>query len=204
MTGMQTPARWPRRLAVGAVLLAAVGAALVAGVRFGTADTRAAEGGSAEPGRKVASAAGQGAWAKPAFELPTLGGPERSLRDWQGKVIMLNFWATWCPPCQYETRDFVRYQRQWGEAGLQIVGIGLDQERKLRNFARSFGINYPVLVTDRARGAQMLGVWGDDQGILPYTVVIAPDGEIVFSHAGQFSDQLFEDYVRPLLVEERA
>ena len=195
----------PRRWAAGAVLLGGLAAAFVGGARFGNADAASrAEKTPVQGMAKAERAASQSAWRKPGFELPALAGGKRSLEDYKGKVIMLNFWATWCPPCQYETRDFVRYQERWGDAGLQIVGVGLDRERKLRNFARSFGINYPVLVTDRARGAQMLGVWGDDKGILPYTVVIAPDGEIVFSHSGQFSDQLFEDFVRPLLEDGRA
>ncbi|HKJ77628.1 MAG TPA: redoxin domain-containing protein [Gammaproteobacteria bacterium] len=204
MNAPQLTAR-SRRWVAGAVLLAGLGAAFIGGTRFGAAD--AASGSAPAPAGEMAKAnpaSSKSAWRKPGFELPALAGGKRSLEDYKGKVIMLNFWATWCPPCQYETRDFVRYQKRWKEAGLQIVGVGLDRERKLRNFARSFGINYPVLVTDRARGARMLGVWGDDKGILPYTVVIAPDGEIVFSHAGQFSDQLFEDFVRPLLEDGRA
>src|SRR5512143_4098296 len=83
-----------------------------------------------------AMAAGQG--MKPALELPDLDGKTRRLADWGGKVLLVNFWATWCAPCQAEIPSLMRYQEQYGPKGLQIVGVGLDEPIKLRNFRNSF------------------------------------------------------------------
>ncbi len=139
------------------------------------------------------------AWEMAPIELPDLDGRVRRLSDWKGKVIMLNFWASWCGPCQFEIKDFVRYQREYGDRGLQIVGIGLDEARKLRNVRRSLGMNYPSLVIPESRGAALMRKWGNRSGIVPYTVVIARDGRLKFIQRGQFSDEAFELHVLPLL-----
>jgi peroxiredoxin len=139
------------------------------------------------------------AWDIPGFSLPDLDDQLHSLADWKGKVIMLNFWATWCPPCQYEIPEFMRYQKDYGSKGLQIIGIGIDEKRKLSNFVRTFGINYPVLVASEAASGKVLSEWGNRQQILPYTVIIDRDGHIIYIQRGQFGDEEFQEFVLPLL-----
>ena len=141
------------------------------------------------------------AWEMPVFELKGLDGRMHRLADWKGKVIMLNFWASWCAPCQYEIPEFVAYQERYGAKGLQVIGLGIDQERKLRNVARTLGINYPVLVADPSvRGnADLLSQWGNSEQIVPYTVVIAPSGRMVYIHRGRMGEEEFDRYVKPLL-----
>jgi thiol-disulfide isomerase/thioredoxin len=136
----------------------------------------------------------------PAFELPDLEGRDRSLEDWKDRVILLNFWATWCLPCRYEIPDLIAFQANHGPEGLQVVGIGLDEEHKLVNFARTFRINYPVLVADPQRDLQLLRDWGNLAGVLPYSVVIDRDGDIVYQRAGTFGQEELETYVLPLLA----
>ncbi len=139
------------------------------------------------------------AWELPPFSLTGLDGEVHSLNDWKGKVIMLNFWATWCPPCQYEIPEFIRYQQQYGDKGLQIIGIGIDQARKLKNFVRTMEINYPVLVADEVASGKIMQDWGNSEQILPYTVIIDQDGRIHYIHRGEFSDNEFAEFVQPLL-----
>ncbi len=141
------------------------------------------------------------AWEMPVFELRGLDGKSYRLADWKGKVIMLNFWASWCAPCQYEIPDFVEYQHRYGDKGLQVVGLGLDEERKLRNVVRTLGINYPVLIADLADpdNAALLPQWGNTEQIVPYTVVISQTGRMVYIHRGRMGDEEFNLYVRPLL-----
>jgi len=139
------------------------------------------------------------AWEMAPFQLRDLQGDLHTLADWKGKVILLNFWASWCSPCQYEIPDFVRYQRELGERGLQIVGIGVDAKRKLANVARTLGINYPVLVLEPAVSRRLMAQWGNDTGIIPYTVVIARDGRIKYMHRGILDALAFDTHVRPLL-----
>jgi peroxiredoxin len=135
---------------------------------------------------------------KPFF-LMGLDGVRHSLADWKGKVIILNFWATWCSPCLYEIRDFVIYQEQYKARGLQIIGLGLDDEKKLRNVQRTLEINYPVLVADPVENSGLLNQWGNSSGVLPYTVVIDRDGRAMYVQRGLMSRDVFDEYVMPLL-----
>ncbi len=139
------------------------------------------------------------AWEMKPIKLPDLNDEMRSLSDWKGKVIMMNFWASWCAPCQYEIPEFVEFQKKYGDRNLQIIGIGLDEKRKLANVARSLGINYPVLVIAPEFGSALMAKWGNDQGIVPYTVVIAADGTLEYIHRGQMGEDAFNTYVLPLL-----
>jgi peroxiredoxin len=138
----------------------------------------------------------------PKFQLKGLDGVVHGLEDWKGQVIMLNFWASWCATCQYEIKDFVHYQEQYGADGLQILGLGLDEERKLRNVKRTLGINYPVLVMDPIEDLHILTDWGNDKQFIPYTVVINASGEIHYIHRGQMDDLAFNKFVLPLLPGE--
>jgi len=139
------------------------------------------------------------AWELKPVRLPDLEGKEQLLKDWSGKVLMLNFWASWCSPCQYEIPEFVEYQKEYADKGLQVVGIGLDEARKLKNVARTLDINYPVMVIDEQAGTALMREWGNESGIIPYTVIIDRDGHIRYIHRGRMDKYAFEHYVKPLL-----
>ena len=139
------------------------------------------------------------AWELSPLILNDLNGKEYSLYDWHGQVIMLNFWATWCGPCQIEIPDFIEYQARYGNQGLQIIGIGLDEARKLRNYVRTVGINYPILHADPELQYSLLKQWGNPFGVLPFTVIIARDGHLVFMQQGIFNKQSFDTIVKPML-----
>lgn len=133
------------------------------------------------------------------FSLTGLDGVTHSLADWKGKVVLLNFWATWCAPCLYEIRDLVAFQERYQARGLQIVGLGLDDEKKLRNVQRTLEINYPVLVADPVDNSGLMRLWGNSSGVVPYTVVIDRDGRIAYVHHGLINSDVFDEYVLPLL-----
>ena len=126
-----------------------------------------------------------------SLSLTGLDGVKHSLSDWNGKVIVINFWATWCSPCLYEIPSFVAYQEQYEARGLQIIGVGLDEERKLRNVQRSLEINYPLLVADPVGNSGLMERWGNSSGIVPYTVVIGKDGLVKHTHHGLLSRRRF-------------
>ncbi len=142
------------------------------------------------------------AWTLPPINRPDLGGTPRRLYDWRGRVLVVNFWASWCGPCLVEIPSLVRYQEKYGPRGLQIVGVGLDERDKLANVVRSLGINYPVLVAHPRRDLSLLLAWGDRRQTLPYSVVIARDGRIALRYAGVIDDMVMHDYVLPLLEEK--
>ena len=140
------------------------------------------------------------AWKIPAFHLPDLQGKQHQLTEWKGKVILLNFWASWCAPCQYEIRDFVKYQDKYQEK-LQIVSIGLDDKKKLANVKRSLEINYPVMFADIEQQStrDLLAQWGNKDGFIPYSIIINKDGEIHYIHRGRLDEEAFEDFLLPLI-----
>lgn len=123
---------------------------------------------------------------RPEFAAPDLTGEYRNIKEWDGKVIFLNFWATWCPPCKKEIPDFIELQAAYGNQGLQFVGIAVDDEDAVREFAETMGINYPSLVV-QAEGVGLAKRYGNGIGALPYTVIINRDGEISNTFRGELS-----------------
>jgi len=136
------------------------------------------------------------AWDLPAFHLKDTQGVTHSLSDWKGKLILLNFWATWCPPCRYEIPDFIEYQNQFGKDGLQIIGIGIGEDKPIKNFARTFEMNYPVLMTETS---DLMQDWGNKDQVLPYSVLIRRDGRIQYIHRGQLTKLSFKYEVQPYI-----
>jgi peroxiredoxin len=134
----------------------------------------------------------------PPFTLPGMDGKSHELAEWHNKVVLLNFWASWCSPCQTEIRDLVAYQAQYAAQGLQVVGIGLDDEKKLRNVQRTLGINYPVLLANSPGNPLMAG-FGNRDGIVPYSVIISRAGEVVYTHTGLLTQEIFAEQVIPWL-----
>ncbi len=186
------------------VILAALGLLLLGGCDGQASAAASTQESTVEkPGAQTATTAlpekTNNAWEMAPFALESLDGGKHSLEDWKGKVIMMNFWASWCAPCQYEIPEFVQYQKTYGSRNLQLVGIGVDQKRKLANVARSLGINYPVLVLPPKDSRGLMSKWGNNSGIIPYTVVIASDGRIKYIHRGQMDEDAFNRYVKPLL-----
>ena len=134
----------------------------------------------------------------PAFKLPGIDGKSHELGEWRNKVVLINFWASWCSPCQTEIRDLVVYQTQYAAQGLQIVGIGMDDEAKLRNVQRTLEINYPVLLAN-SPGNSLMENYGNRDGIVPYSVLISRAGEVVYTHTGLITQEIFAEQVIPWL-----
>ena len=120
------------------------------------------------------------------FSLSDVKGTIRHLSEWRGKVIVINFWATWCPPCREEIPAFVELQQAYERRGLQFVGIALQQAEEVLSFMDEFNVNYPSLVggDDVISLAEKLG---NSIGALPYTVIIDRSGYIAFTRRGPVS-----------------
>lgn len=121
------------------------------------------------------SASGKGRLA-PDFVLPSLDGKSVQFSDFRGKVVLLNFWATWCVPCKVEMPWFVELQKRYGTAGLQVVGIAMDDasQADLRKFTNDLGVNYPILIGNDKVGDAYGGVQ-----FLPFTLYIDREGRVV-------------------------
>ena len=132
------------------------------------------------------------------ISLADMNGVQRNLSEWKGKVMAINFWATWCPPCREEIPAFIRLQKQYSGDGLQFIGIALEQAEEIRGFIKEFNVNYPSLVggDDVIKAAQQLG---NDIGALPYTVIIDRSGKIAFTRRGPLSKSEAESVIKSLL-----
>ena len=128
-----------------------------------------------------------------------LDGQKAALAKWRGKVIIANFWASWCAPCQYEIPRLKAWQHKHGEQGLQVVGIGLDSREKLKNVVRSLEIGYPTLVMSLDNGRPILSKHGNSEMIIPFTLIIDRDGSIVYRHKGLIGQDEFDIMIAPLL-----
>jgi len=144
-----------------------------------------------------ASVLGQEAVA-PQFALKDVNGSTVRLSDYQGKVVLINFWATWCPPCRAEMPDLVRLQREHAKQGLQIIGITYPPERKdrVRRFARSLKVNYPIVLGTREIKARF-----SSEETLPLTVVINRDGKVTDIISGILLREEFDEKIKPLLTK---
>ncbi len=142
----------------------------------------------------------QGAQAILATQLPDLDGNDQAVSQWLGKVIVVNFWATWCTPCREEIPEFIEAQKKYGDQGLMFVGIAIDQADKVKMFSKEFGINYPVLVGSMNTWS-LLEAAGNRHSALPYTVVINRSGELVENYLGRVNLKKLEKLVIPLLQQ---
>lgn len=143
----------------------------------------------------------QGAQAILAASLPDIQGENQEVSQWLGKVMVVNFWATWCTPCREEIPEFIEAQKKYGEQGLIFIGIAIDQVDKVKMFNQEFGINYPVLVGSFDTWS-LLEAAGNRHSALPYTVVINRSGELVENYLGRVDLKKLEKMVIPLLKEQ--
>jgi len=110
-----------------------------------------------------------------ATTLEDLRGEPQALVQWRGKVIVVNFWATWCPPCLKEIPEFIRVQDKLGARGVQFVGIAIDDKSRVVAFVAQHGVNYPILMAEK-EGIVLARSAGNRLGGLPFTVIIDRQG----------------------------
>ncbi|MGE0859057.1 MAG: TlpA family protein disulfide reductase [Gammaproteobacteria bacterium] len=119
------------------------------------------------------------------WSFKDLEGRDQPLAQWRGKHVVLNFWATWCPPCLKEIPAFIDLQRTLEARGLTFVGVALDEVAPVQAFVAEHGVNYPVLVGDQDV-ARLMSALGNEIGGLPYTVVLDPEGQVLMRHQGEW------------------
>jgi thiol-disulfide isomerase/thioredoxin len=132
----------------------------------------------------------------PGFTLTDIFGKKLSLSDYKGKVVMLDFWATWCGPCRIEIPGFVELQERYRDQGFSIIGISLDDSSEpVMEFYKQFKMNYPVALGDDSLGALYGGIFG-----MPTTFLIGRDGRIYSKHIGATHVGVFEEEVKVLIA----
>lgn len=137
-----------------------------------------------------------------AAAFPDGGGQTQAFSQWRGKVLVVNFWATWCPPCREEMPELSQLQEKYRGSGLVVVGIATDDVEKMREFAQQNPVAYPLLAGDFEATNLAAGL-GNDKNILPYTVVLRRDGKVVVSYFGRLDMGTLEQALQPLLSTSR-
>jgi len=178
---MSMNSKWAR---TGAVVIAAI-AALAAGAYFGLQKNWA-------PVSAQATAGLQG------LALPDVDGRQQALAQWRGKVVVVNFWATWCAPCREEMPEFVKAQKDFGGRGVQFVGIAVDDVDKVNKFVQDIGLNYPALVGGYS-AIDISKTMGNKLSALPFTVIVDRQGNVAHTQLGQLKPDQLRAIVTKLL-----
>lgn len=126
-----------------------------------------------------------------AVSLPDAEGVQQPLRQWRGKLLVVNFWATWCAPCREEMPMFVAAQKAHGAKGLQFVGVAVDEVPKVKQFAAEIGLNYPSLIGGFG-ALELSRALGNSLMALPFTIVVGRDGQVVHTQLGPLKKEQLE------------
>lgn len=136
---------------------------------------------------------------RPDLEFKGLDGQVHKLSEWDGKLLLLNFWATWCTPCLKEIPLLVQAQQDHGARGFQIVGLALDKVELVKPYAERLKINYPLMVGDEDI-IYAMDALGDELGAFPFSVLIAPDGRVLERISGDISREELQAWLDKYLV----
>lgn len=173
------------------ILIGAVGLAALAGGVY-VASQRTSTPAPAAPASPAAVSAVLN------LSLPDPAGKEQRFDQWKGKVLVVNFWATWCAPCREEMPEFMRAQKQFGDKGLQFVGIAVDQADKVQQYVTEIGLNYPAVIG--GFGAMELSkTLGNELMALPFTVVLDRQGSVAHTQLGVLKPDKLDALIKSLL-----
>ncbi len=135
---------------------------------------------------------------RPDFSLPDMEGVQRHISEWDGKVLLINFWASWCPPCRREIPAFIELQDKYGTRGFQIIGIAIDTHQNIQDYMDTMGVNYPVLIGE-LESIEIAKRYGNRFGALPYSLLVDRQGKITFIQRGELLHEVAEAQIKPLL-----
>jgi len=152
--------------------------------------------------RDAVSTAGLIGSRRADFTLNDLQGQQHSLSEWDDQVLLINFWATWCPPCRREIPTLSKLHRELSGSGFSVIGAAMDNLDKVRSYVRQHDIPYPNLA-GQADVAAVSAQLGNTAGSLPYSVIIDRDGIIRYAHLGEISRDMALEQIRPLLGQQQ-
>ncbi len=162
------------------LLIGALGIAAIAGLLFARDVRREPAPAAAQP---PASAGIYGQTLNDAQGQP------QSFAQWKGKLLVLNFWATWCAPCVAEMPDLDKAQQEYAGRNVAIVGVGTEDPARVREFGAHIGVHAMRLLAGGYDALVLARSLGDTQGVLPYTVLVSPDGAVLQTQTGPLGPQ---------------
>lgn len=139
----------------------------------------------------------------PSFTLAKLSGGKLSLDEYKGKLVLLNFWASWCPPCRAEIPGFIEVQHQYKDSPFTILGVAIEDKEDVETYAKEVGINYPITFGTEA-AYNVSGEYGNPDGALPYSVLISPEQKILSVFHGFLSDEKLIDLIQKNIPSKQA
>ena len=125
-------------------------------------------------------------------------GVSQAIQQYKGKIIILNFWATWCPPCREEMPELSQLHSEYQHKNVVVLGMAIDEQGLVKAFTQSTPVSYPLLVAEN-EGMELGSGLGNDKDILPYTVIINAQGEVIKTYFGRISKPLLQAAINPLL-----
>ncbi|HSX61330.1 MAG TPA: TlpA disulfide reductase family protein [Tahibacter sp.] len=132
----------------------------------------------------------------PAVALLDRDGKSATLAQWPDRLVVVNFWATWCGPCRKEMPELDRFQRKHAANGVQVVGVALDGLGDVEAFLRDTPVEYPILLSPNLAANPSLP-FGNTYGALPYSVLLGRDGRILDTRLGEVSEAVLEGWIAP-------
>lgn len=134
-----------------------------------------------------------------AAHLSDSEGKTLAMSQWQGRTLVINFWATWCTPCREEMPEFSRLQTKYAANGVQFVGIALDSADNVLNYSKQYPVTYPLLVAG-SQGAELSRQLGNSLLTVPYTIVLSTNGEAHMTRIGPFPEQELDALLQKIAV----
>lgn len=131
------------------------------------------------------------------ISLPDASGKPQSLAQWDGKLVLINFWASWCGPCREEMPMLDSSRAKYAERGLEVVGIAIEDAAAANRFLEQFPVSYPILINDPTLGADLSIRYGNSRNVLPFNVLIGRDGRIVAQRLGNFDQAGLDAWLAP-------
>jgi len=133
------------------------------------------------------------------FSFPDISDQMQSVSQWQGKLLVVNFWASWCGPCLEEIPEFIKLQAEYQHRGLQFVGIAIEDKAAVAAYLQKININYPVLIAGDA-GISLAQQFGNIINAVPFTIIVNQAGLVVHRQPGGLSRRELLDILDPLLA----
>ncbi len=133
-----------------------------------------------------------------AATFPDEKGQPQALKNYAGKIVVLNFWATWCAPCREEMPELSKLHSTYQNQNLVVLGVAVDDVAAISDFVKETKVSYPLFAADM-QGMELATNLGNDKSVLPYTVIIKTDGSVAKTYFGRVTQQLLEKTLKTLL-----
>lgn len=149
-------------------------------------------------GKQIENDGKQATQALFAATFPDEKGQPQALKNYVGKIIVLNFWATWCEPCREEMPELSKLHETYKDKNLTVLGVAIDDIAAVSDFVKETKVSYPLFAADM-QGMEIATNFGNNKDVLPYTVIIKTDGTVAKTYFGRITKPLLEETLSKLL-----